>query len=117
MAGRDGGNGYGRVVITGMGAITPTGNSVSEFWQACVEGRSGIDYVTQFDATGYPSRIAGEGKGFAPLNHMARREARRMSRFSQFGIAAGRQALQAAELDIEREDPSRVGVIIGNGIG
>jgi 3-oxoacyl-[acyl-carrier-protein] synthase II len=101
-----------------MGAITPLGNSVSEFWQACVEGKSGIDYVTQFDATGYPSRIAGEVKGFDPQDYMDRREARRMSRFSQFAVAAGHQALQAAELDLRREeDPGKVGVILGNGIG
>jgi 3-oxoacyl-[acyl-carrier-protein] synthase II len=116
MTGRNGTNDT-RVVITGMGAITPIGNTVSEFWQACVEGKSGIDYVTQFDATGYPSRIAGEVKGFDPLDHMDRREARRMSRFSQFGVAASRQALQAAELDLKGEDGSRVGVILGNGIG
>ncbi len=106
-----------RVVITGMGAITPLGNSVSEFWQACVEGKSGIGYVTHFDASDYPSRIAGEVKGFDPLDHMDRREARRMSRFSQFAVAASRQALQAAELDLTREDPGRVGVLLGNGIG
>ncbi len=107
-----------RVVITGMGAITPLGNSVSEFWQACVEGKSGIDYVTQFDATGYPSRIAGEVKGFDPQDYMDRRVARRMSRFSQFAVAASQQALQAAELDLRREeDPGRVGVLLGNGIG
>ncbi len=107
-----------RVVITGMGAITPLGNSVSEFWQACVEGKSGIGYVTQFDATGYPSRIAGEVKGFDPQDYMDRRAARRMSRFSQFAVAASHQALQAAELDLRREeDPGRVGVLLGNGIG
>ena len=106
-----------RVAITGMGAVTPLGNSVSEFWQACVEGRSGIDYVTQFDATGYPCQIVGEVKGFDPLDHMDRREARRMSRFSQFAVATSREALQAAELDLEREDRSMVGVILGNGIG
>ena len=113
MAGRNG----TRVAITGMGVISPLGNSVSEFWQACVEGRSGIDYVTQFDASAYPSRIAGEVKGFDPQDYMDRREARRMSRFSQFAVAAAHQALQAAELDLEREDSSRVGVILGNGIG
>src|SRR3972149_12107203 len=80
-------------------------------------GRAGIDYVPQFDATGYPSKIAGEVKGFDPLDHMDRRDARRMSRFSQFAVAAGRQSIQAAELDMEREDPSRVGVVLGNGIG
>src|SRR3972149_7735446 len=80
-------------------------------------GRAGIDYVPQFDATGYPSKIAGEVKGFDPLDHMDRRDARRMSRFSQFAVAAGHQAIQAAELDMEREDPSRVGVGLGNGMG
>ncbi len=114
MAGRNG----TRVAITGMGAISPLGNSVSEFWQACVEGKSGIDYVTQFDATGYPSRIAGEVKDFDPQDYMDRRQARRMSRFSQFAVAAGHQALQAAELDLRREeDLGRIGVILGNGIG
>jgi 3-oxoacyl-[acyl-carrier-protein] synthase II len=106
-----------RVAITGIGAVTPLGNSVPEFWQACVEGRSGIDYVTAFDASGYPSRIAGEVKNFDPLDHMDRREARRMSRFSHFAVAASREALQAAELDLEQQDRSRVGVILGNGIG
>ncbi len=106
-----------RVVITGMGAITPLGNSVSEFWQGCVDGRSGIDYVTQFDASAYPYRFTGEVKGFDPLDHMDRREARRMSRFSQFAVAASREALQAAELDLERQDRSMVGVVLGNGIG
>jgi 3-oxoacyl-[acyl-carrier-protein] synthase II len=119
MAGRNGTNGrHGRrVVVTGMGAITPLGNSVGEFWQNCLEGKSGIGPVTQFDTTGYPSRIGGEVKGFDPLDYMARRDARRMSRFSQFGIAASRQALESAELDLEKEDRARVGVILGNGIG
>ncbi len=113
MAGRNG----TRVVITGMGAITPLGNSVSEFWQGCLEGRSGIGPVTQFDATGYPSRIGGEVRGFDPQDHMERRDARRMSRFSQFAVAATRQAIQQAELDLEEEDRARVGVLLGNGIG
>ena len=106
-----------RVVITGMGAVTPLGNSASEFWQACVDGRSGIDNVTLFDASGYPSRIAGEVKDFDPLDHMDRREAHRMSRFGHFAVAAGRQALESAELNLEQQDRSRVGVILGNGIG
>ncbi len=106
-----------RVAITGMGVLTPLGHSVSEFWQACIEGKSGIDYVTQFDATGYPSRIAGEVKGFDPLDWMDRRDARRMSRFSQFAVAASRQALESAELDLDHEDRGKVGVILGNGIG
>ena len=116
MAGSNGRNGR-RVVVTGMGAITPLGNTVAEFWEGCVEGRSGIGPVTQFDPTGYPSRIGGEVKGFEPLDYMEKRDARRMSRFAQFGIAASRQALEMAEMDLEREDRARVGVILGNGIG
>jgi len=106
-----------RVVITGMGAITPLGNSLAEFWQGCLEGRSGIGPVTQFDASGYPSRIGGEVRGFDPQNYMERRDARRMSRFSQFAVAATREAIQQADLDLEEEDRSRVGVLLGNGIG
>ncbi len=112
-AGRNG----DRVVVTGMGAITPLGNSVAEFWQGCLEGRSGIGSVTQFDSSGYPSRIGGEVRGFDPQDYIERREARRMSRFSQFAVAAARQAIQQAELDLEREERSRVGVLLGNGIG
>jgi len=106
-----------RVVITGMGAITPIGNTVEDFWQSCLAGRSGIGPVTQFDATGYPTQIVAEVRGFDPLDHMDRRHARRMSRFSQFAIAGTRQALDQSELDLEKEDRARVGVLIGNGIG
>ena len=113
MAGRNG----RRAVITGMGAITPIGNSVSDFWQNAVAGKSGIDILTQFDHSAYPVHIAGEVKGFDPEEYMDRRDARRMSRFSQFAIAAARQAVQQAELDTERVDRARVGVLLGNGIG
>src|SRR3990170_1674147 len=113
MAGRNG----RRAVITGMGAITPIGNSVSDFWQNAVEGKSGIDILTQFDHSAYTVHIAGEVKGFDPEEYMDRRDARRMARFSQFAIAAARQAVQQAELDTERVDRARVGVLLGNGIG
>ncbi|HXG41342.1 MAG TPA: beta-ketoacyl-ACP synthase II [Dehalococcoidia bacterium] len=106
-----------RAVITGMGAITPLGNTVEEFWQGCLEGRSGIDYLTQFDASAYPARIAGEVKGFDPEEYMDRREARRMARFSQFAVAAARQAIEMAGLRLEREDRERIGVLLGVGIG
>ncbi|GBD12933.1 3-oxoacyl-[acyl-carrier-protein] synthase 2 [bacterium HR24] len=106
-----------RVVVTGMGAITPLGNSVEEFWQGCLEGRSGIDYLTQFDASTYPVRIAGEVKGFDPDDYMERREARRMARFSQFAVAAARQAIESSGLKPEREDRERIGVLLGVGIG
>jgi 3-oxoacyl-[acyl-carrier-protein] synthase II len=106
-----------RVVITGMGAITPLGNTVEEFWQGCLEGRSGVDYLTQFDASRYPVRIAGEVKGFQPEDYIEKREARRMARFSQMAVAAARQAIQSADLRLEREDRERIGVVLGVGIG
>ena len=113
MAGRNG----TRVVVTGMGAITPIGNSVSEFWANAVDGKSGIGILTSFDHSAYPVHIAGEVRGFDPEQHMDRRDARRMARFSQFAIAATREALGQAELDLDRVDRTRVGVLIGNGIG
>jgi 3-oxoacyl-[acyl-carrier-protein] synthase II len=106
-----------RAVVTGMGAITPLGNSVSEFWQGCLEGRSGIGPVTLFNADEYPSRITGEVRGFDPEDYMDRRDARRMARFSQFAVAAAREAIQDAELKLERVEDGRAAVILGNGIG
>lgn len=106
-----------RVVVTGVGAITPIGNSVAEFWESCLQGKSGIDILTQFDHSQYPIHIAGEVKGFDPEDYMDRRDARRMGRFSQFAIAATREALQRAELDLAKTDRDRVGVLLGNGIG
>ncbi len=114
--GRNGRNGT-RVVVTGMGAITPIGNSVPEFWESALAGKSGIGILTSFDHSNYPVHIAGEVKGFDPEEYMERRDARRMSRFSQFAIAATRQALQHADLDLDQTDRNRVGVLIGNGIG
>jgi 3-oxoacyl-[acyl-carrier-protein] synthase II len=109
-----------RVVITGMGALTCLGNSVAEFWQGCVEGRSGIDYLTRIGPEvymNYPVHIAGEVRGFEPTDYMDRRDARRMARFSQLAVAATRQAIEDAGLDLGHVDPTRVGVLIGNGIG
>jgi 3-oxoacyl-[acyl-carrier-protein] synthase II len=109
-----------RVVITGMGGLTCLGNSVAEFWQGCLEGRSGIDYLSLISPEvymNYPVHIAGEVRGFEPTDYMDRRDARRMARFSQLAVAATRQAVQDAGLDIDRADGERVGVLIGNGIG
>jgi len=119
MAGRNGSNGRNgtKVVVTGMGAITPLGNSVPEFWDNCIQGRSGIGILTQFDTSPYPVHIAGEVRGFDPEDYMDKRDARRMARFSQFAVVATRQALQQAELDMDKIDRTRVGVLIGNGIG
>ncbi len=106
-----------RVVITGMGGLTPLGNTVQEFWQGCVEGRSGIGVITLVDTTNYPVKFDGEVRNFDPQNYMDRKEARRMARFSQLGVAAARMAIDDAELKIEKEDVTRIGVFLGNGNG
>jgi 3-oxoacyl-[acyl-carrier-protein] synthase II len=116
MAGSNGRNGT-RVVVTGMGAITPIGLTVEKFWESALEGRSGITILESFDHSQYPVHVAGEIKDFEPEQYMDRREARRMGRFSQFAIAATKQALTHAELDLDAVDRDRVGVLIGNGIG
>jgi 3-oxoacyl-[acyl-carrier-protein] synthase II len=119
MAGSNGTNGRHptRVVITGMGAITPIGLSVDEFWSNAIEGKSGISILESFDHSAYPVHIAGEIKNFEPEQYMDRRDARRMGRFSQFAIAATHQALRQADLDLADTDRDRVGAMIGNGIG
>ena len=113
---RNSGNGR-RVVITGMGAITPLGLNVEDFWQGLVEGRSGIDWITVVDTEDYPVKVAGEVRGFDPEQYLDRKEARRMARFSQFAVAAAEQAVQAAGLKIGDVEPERVGVLMGNGYG
>ena len=106
-----------RVVITGMGAITPLGLTLKEFWEGLTAGRSGICRITQFDASGLPCQIAGEVKGFDPKNYMEGKEARRISRCAQMAVAAGKEALADAGLTSEWPDPERVGVVLGTAIG
>ncbi len=106
-----------RVVITGMGALTPLGNSVDEFWQGCVDGRSGIDWIRLFDNSAYPVKVDGEVRNFDPTDYMDRKEARRMARFSQLSVAAARMALEDSGLKVEDEDTTRIGVLLGNGNG
>jgi len=106
-----------RVVVTGMGAITALGLNVKDTWQGLVEGRSGIGPITQFDASTYPIRIAGEVKGFDPGEYMSAREAKRMARFSQFAVAAAKMALEDAELNVEESNAEDMGVVVGTGIG
>ena len=106
-----------RVVITGIGAITPLGQTADTFWQNLVAGKSGIGPMTLCDATDYPCKIAGEVKDFDPTQYMDGKQARRMARFSQLAVAAGLRAVESARLDIFREDPFRVGVMLGNGNG
>jgi len=110
-------NGRRRVVVTGLGAITPLGLSADKFWQNLVAGVSGIGPMTLCDPTDYPCRIAGQADDFDATDYIDRREARRMARFSQMAVAAALQAVADARLDMEQEDPYRVGVLLGNGNG
>ena len=106
-----------RVVITGMGAMTPLGENPEEYWKNLAAGKSGIGPMTLCDPTGYPCRISGEVTGFDPADYMGSKEARRMARFTQLAVAASLQAVEAASYDISKDDPYRVGVILGNGNG
>ena len=106
-----------RVVVTGLGAITPLGLTAGEFWENLLAGQSGIGPMTLCDPTNYPCRIAGQADDFNPTDYIGAREARRMARFSQLAVAAALQAVADANLDIRREDPYRVGVLLGNGNG
>jgi 3-oxoacyl-[acyl-carrier-protein] synthase II len=106
-----------RVVVTGMGAITPLGLTVDEYWQGLIAGKSGIVKATMCDLSNLTCQIVGEVKGFDPRNYMDHKEARRMARFSQFTVASARMAIEDARLDISKENPDQLGVIIGNGIG
>ena len=106
-----------RVVVTGIGLVTPVGLNSESTWNSLVEGRSGIDYISLFDAEGYESRIAGEVDNFDASAALGRKEAKRLDRFSQFACVAALEALEHANLSMEKEDADRVGVLIGSGVG
>jgi 3-oxoacyl-[acyl-carrier-protein] synthase II len=106
-----------RVVVTGLGAVTPLGLTIEEMWQGLIAGRSGITRVTQFDPSAYPIQIIGEVKGFQPGDYMNPKEAKRMARFSQFAVAATKMALEDAGLTINEENTEEVGVLLGNSVG
>jgi 3-oxoacyl-[acyl-carrier-protein] synthase II len=107
-----------RVVVTGMGAITPVGNDVATTWQALLDAKSGAAPITRFDASGFPVRFACEVKGFDPLEYMDRKEAKRADQFTQYAVGAAKQAMTHAGLAVQNGmDPDRIGVIIGSGIG
>ena len=106
-----------RVVITGMGAITPIGNSVEEFWNGIKEGRTGFGPITYFDTADYRCKLAAEVKDFDPTQYMDKKSARRMEQFCQFAVAAAGQAIADAGLIMEQEDPYMVGCSVGSGIG
>ncbi|MDO5416546.1 MAG: beta-ketoacyl-ACP synthase II [Lachnospiraceae bacterium] len=106
-----------RVVVTGLGAITPIGNDVDSFWNGLKEKKVGIAPITYFDTTGYKATLAGEVKDFDAKKYMDPKAARRMELFSQYAVAAAKQALEDSGIDMEKEDPYMVGVSIGSGIG
>ena len=106
-----------RVVITGMSAVTPLGQSVDEYWRNLLAGNSGIGPITLCDPSGFPCKIAGEVSDFDPAQFIDPKEARRMARFSQLAVAAAGFAIEDARLDMSKEDPERLGVLLGNGIG
>ncbi len=114
-------NGHGwqptRVVITGIGAITPLGLSVEETWQGMLAGKSGIDHITRFDTSELRTTFAGQVKNFDPQNYMDRKEARRLDPYIQYALAATKEAIADSHLDLSTETPNRVGVIVGSGVG
>ena len=110
-------NPYNRVVISGVGCFSPLGLDLATTWENLVAGKSGIDYITLFDATNLESRFAGEVKGFEPTNYMERKEARRMDRFAQLAVAAAMQAVKHSGLQINSTNRDQIGIIVGSGIG
>ena len=106
-----------RVVVTGLGAITPLGNTVAQYWQGLLQGQSGIGPITLFEATHLACQIAGEVKGFNPCDYLDRKEAKRMDRFAQFAVCASQQAIADAGIEINDLNARQVGVVIGSGVG
>src|SRR6267142_734528 len=106
-----------RVVITGVGAVTPVGNSAEEFWAALIQGKSGIGPITRFDASPLPTKIAGELKGFDPLRYMDKKDDRKFDPFLKYALACAAMAVEDAGLNVERVDRTRFGVLVGSGIG
>jgi len=106
-----------RVVVTGLGLVCPVGVGVEESWQALIAGKSGIGPISHYDASTFPTRIAGEVRGFEPEKYMDRKEVRRNDRFIQFALAAADMAMKDSGLDVDKEDPTRIGAIVGSGMG
>src|SRR5438477_8433917 len=112
-----GNNNGRRVVVTGMGAVSPLGNDIGSCWQAAIKGRSGISTITRFDPSPYETRIAGEVKGFRAEDYVSAKSVRRMDRFMHYALAVCKQAAQQAELRVSEENACDIGAIIGSGIG
>ena len=103
-----------RVVVTGLGAVTPIGNTVEQFWSGIKEGKVGIGEITRFDTADYKVKLAAEVKDFNPKDYMDAKAAKRMEPFAQYAVAAAKEAYEDSGLDIEKEDPFRAGVIVGS---
>ena len=108
---------YPRVVVTGLGAVTPIGGNVNDFWNSLISGQSGVDKITTFDPHQFDARIAGEVKNYDPKATIPMKESRRMERFCQFGVTAAQEAFKDSGIDMSKEDPFEAGVLIGSGIG
>ena len=106
-----------RVVITGVGAVTPVGNSKEEFWNSIKEGKCGIDYLTKFDVTDYTCKVAAEVKNFDVTQFVDKKEAKRMDKFTHYAVAASKMALEDANFDTSKYNAERIGVILGSGVG
>ena len=106
-----------RVVVTGMGAITPIGNTVKEFWKGIEEKKCGIAPITYFDTENFKVKLAAEIKGYEEEKYFDRKTAKRLDRYSKLAIIAAREALQDSKLEMQKEDATRIGVVISSGIG
>src|ERR1041384_6551608 len=106
-----------RVVVTGIGALTPIGNSLDEYWNGLLNGVSGADFITLFDASKFKTRFACELKGFDPLQYLDKKEARKLDRFTQIAIASSDQAVADSGINKETMNPDRIGVVFASGIG
>ena len=108
---------FPKIVVTGLGAVTPIGNNLQEYWSGLIEGRSGAAPITKFDATDFKTKFACEVKNYDPLLYMNSKEIQRMDLFTQYAISASAMAIEDSGLNFENIDKERVGVIIGSGIG
>src|SRR4051812_25494347 len=106
-----------RVVVTGLGIISPLGNSARENWQGILDGKSGVDKITKFDASNFPVRFAAEVKNFDPLAFFEKKDLRRLGEFTQFAVAAAQEALQDSGLTVTEENAEEIGTYISSGIG
>ena len=106
-----------RVVVTGLGVLSPVGNTVDDLWKSILEGKSGVKRLAQFDPTHFTCKIAAEIKDFNPSAYLSSKEMRRMDRFTQFAVVSAKMAVADAKVDLTKEDCTRIGVIIGSGIG